>query len=129
MLSGKAEWADLMLSDCISQLRLPGIADWQLWVQERPEAVPTGELPQSMTLIVDRHLVGKISPGTRITAVGIYSIYQVIFPAYACPMLSLRLICKPWTALKCTLAIPLSVDDIRAQGPHSLTQERACYLP
>ena len=46
-------------------------------VQERPEAVPTGELPQSMTLIVDRHLVGKISPGTRVTAVGMYSIYQV----------------------------------------------------
>jgi hypothetical protein len=45
--------------------------------QERPEAVPTGELPQSMTLIVDRHLVGKISPGTRVTAIGIYSIYQV----------------------------------------------------
>ena len=46
-------------------------------VQERPEAVPTGELPQNMTLIVDRHLVGKISPGTRVTAIGIYSIYQV----------------------------------------------------
>ena len=30
-----------------------------------------------MTLIVDRHLVGKISPGTRVTAIGIYSIYQV----------------------------------------------------
>lgn len=39
--------------------------------------MPTGELPQNMTLIVDRHLVGKISPGTRITAIGIYSIYQV----------------------------------------------------
>ncbi|DBB06454.1 hypothetical protein WJX77_000661 [Trebouxia sp. C0004] len=48
----------------------------QLKLQERPEAVPTGELPQSMTLIVDRHLVGKISPGTRVSAIGIYSIYQ-----------------------------------------------------
>ncbi len=48
-----------------------------MYAQERPEAVPTGELPQSMTLIVDRHLVGKISPGTRVTAIGIYSIYQV----------------------------------------------------
>ena len=49
----------------------------RICVQERPEAVPTGELPQNMTLIVDRHLVGKISPGTRVTAIGIYSIYQV----------------------------------------------------
>lgn len=48
-------------------------------MQERPEEVPTGELPQSMTLIVDRHLVGKISPGTRVTVIGIYSIYQVGF--------------------------------------------------
>lgn len=52
-------------------------------LQERPEDVPTGELPQSMTLIVDRHLVGKISPGTRVTALGIYSIYQVIL-LYTC---------------------------------------------
>ena len=49
----------------------------RICVQERPEAVPTGELPQNMTLIVDRHLVGKISPGTRVSAIGIYSIYQV----------------------------------------------------
>ena len=27
--------------------------------------------------MVDRHLVGKIAPGTRVNAVGIYSIYQV----------------------------------------------------
>ena len=47
-------------------------------VQERPEEVPTGELPQNMTLIVDRHLVSKISPGTRVTVIGIYSIYQVL---------------------------------------------------
>ena len=49
----------------------------QCMMQERPEEVPTGELPQNMTLIVDRHLVGKISPGTRVTVIGIYSIYQV----------------------------------------------------
>ena len=55
-----------------------------LYTQERPEAVPTGELPQSMTLIVDRHLVGKISPGTRVTAIGIYSIYQVHYYKLQC---------------------------------------------
>lgn len=48
-------------------------------MQERPEEVPTGELPQNMTLVVDRHLVGEISPGTRVTVIGIYSIYQVCF--------------------------------------------------
>lgn len=36
-----------------------------------------GELPRSMQLVVDRTLVGTIAPGTRVTAVGIYSIYQV----------------------------------------------------
>ena len=54
-------------------------AKWLGAMQERPEEVPTGELPQNMTLIVDRHLVGKISPGTRVTVIGIYSIYQVLF--------------------------------------------------
>lgn len=46
-------------------------------LQEKPEAVPTGELPNNLTLMVDRHLVGKIAPGTRVNAIGIYSIYQV----------------------------------------------------
>lgn len=49
-------------------------------MQERPEDVPTGELPRSMQLIVDRHLVGKTAPGTRVTAYGIYSIYQAGTP-------------------------------------------------
>lgn len=39
--------------------------------------MPTGELPNNLTLMVDRHLVGKIAPGTRVNAVGIYSIYEV----------------------------------------------------
>ena len=36
--------------------------------------MPTGELPRNMSALVDRLLVGKISPGTRVTAVGIYSV-------------------------------------------------------
>jgi DNA replicative helicase MCM subunit Mcm2 (Cdc46/Mcm family) len=35
-----------------------------------------GELPRSLQLVADRMLVGAIAPGTRVTAVGIYSIYQ-----------------------------------------------------
>ena len=46
-----------------------------LKLQERPEDVPTGDLPRNMMVLIDRHLVGQIAPGTRVTAVGIYSIY------------------------------------------------------
>lgn len=38
--------------------------------------VPTGELPRNMLLSLDRHLVQTIVPGTRLTIMGIYSIYQ-----------------------------------------------------
>ena len=74
-------------------------------VQERPEAVPTGELPQSMTLIVDRHLVGKISPGTRITAVGIYSIYQVTLLLLLVCHCSQHIPCDPSCSTKCVTAV------------------------
>ncbi|KAL9377035.1 hypothetical protein Peur_031155 [Populus x canadensis] len=47
-----------------------------LKMQENPEDVPTGELPRNMLLSVDRHLVQKIVPGTRLTIIGIYSIFQ-----------------------------------------------------
>jgi len=47
-----------------------------LKMQERPEDVPTGDLPRSMLCLVDRKLCGTISPGTRVTAVGILSIFQ-----------------------------------------------------
>ncbi|GMN47175.1 hypothetical protein TIFTF001_016357 [Ficus carica] len=47
-----------------------------LKLQENPEDVPTGELPRNLLLSVDRHLVQTIVPGTRLTIMGIYSIYQ-----------------------------------------------------
>jgi DNA replication licensing factor MCM5 len=47
-----------------------------LKMQENPEDVPTGELPRNMLLAVDRNLVQSIVPGTRVTVMGIYSIYQ-----------------------------------------------------
>ncbi|KAK2080399.1 hypothetical protein QBZ16_000252 [Prototheca wickerhamii] len=55
-------------AECVDQQTLK--------VQERPEDVPTGDLPRSMMCLVDRALVGTVSPGTRVTAVGILSIYQ-----------------------------------------------------
>ncbi|KAK6135612.1 hypothetical protein DH2020_030660 [Rehmannia glutinosa] len=39
--------------------------------------VPTGELPRNMLLSVDRHLVQTIVPGTRLTILGIYSIFKL----------------------------------------------------
>ncbi|KAG0479580.1 hypothetical protein HPP92_010438 [Vanilla planifolia] len=47
-----------------------------LKLQENPEDVPTGELPRNMLLSVDRHLVQAVVPGTRLTVIGIYSVYQ-----------------------------------------------------
>ncbi|KAL3693748.1 hypothetical protein R1sor_007399 [Riccia sorocarpa] len=47
-----------------------------LKLQENPEDVPTGEMPRNLLLAVDRTLVQKIVPGTRVTVVGIYSIFQ-----------------------------------------------------
>ena len=37
--------------------------------------MPTGELPRSLSVMCDRALVGTVSPGTRVTAVGVYSIH------------------------------------------------------
>ncbi|KAL2929944.1 DNA replication licensing factor MCM5 [Bienertia sinuspersici] len=54
-----------------------------LKLQENPEDVPTGELPRNMLLSVDRHLVQTIVPGTRLTVMGIYSIFQAANSATA----------------------------------------------
>ncbi len=47
-----------------------------LKLQEAPDMVPVGELPRQVLLTVDRYLVNKISPGTRLIINGIYSIFQ-----------------------------------------------------
>jgi len=43
-----------------------------LKLQELPEHVPVGEMPRSYDLYVHQHLVDKCTPGTRLTAVGIF---------------------------------------------------------
>ena len=45
-------------------------------LQEAPEDVPTGEMPRNILLNVDRHLVDKVSPGTRVSVVGIASLFN-----------------------------------------------------
>ncbi|KAJ2928801.1 hypothetical protein H1R20_g8207, partial [Candolleomyces eurysporus] len=52
-------------------------ADQQtLKLQEAPDMVPVGELPRHMLLVVDRNLTGKVVPGSRVIATGIYSTFQ-----------------------------------------------------
>lgn len=46
-------------------------------VQEKPEDVPTGELPRTVMLVTDRHCCNKVTPGTRVTVLGIYATYRV----------------------------------------------------
>lgn len=45
-------------------------------LQELPEDVPTGELPRHITVVVDRYLVDKANPGSRIQVVGIVSVQE-----------------------------------------------------
>ncbi|ETW87571.1 hypothetical protein HETIRDRAFT_431874 [Heterobasidion irregulare TC 32-1] len=52
-------------------------ADHQtLKLQEAPDMVPVGELPQHIMLSADRYITGHVVPGSRIIATGIYSTYQ-----------------------------------------------------
>eukprot|EP00762_Andalucia_godoyi_P002921 ANDGO_04148.mRNA.1 DNA replication licensing factor MCM5 len=45
-----------------------------LKLQEPPEAVPTGEMPRHVLCAVDRGLVARAPPGSRVRIVGVYSI-------------------------------------------------------
>lgn len=47
-----------------------------LKLQEIPESVPVGEMPRNILMTCDRYLTNCVVPGTRVTIVGIYSIYQ-----------------------------------------------------
>ncbi|CAJ0918558.1 unnamed protein product, partial [Mesorhabditis belari] len=49
--------------------------DYQtLKLQENPEDIPHGEMPRHLPLYVDRYLTDKVSPGCRVTILGVYSI-------------------------------------------------------
>lgn len=47
-----------------------------LKLQEAPDMVPVGELPRHILLSADRYLTGKVVPGSRVIATGIYSTFQ-----------------------------------------------------
>jgi len=46
-----------------------------LKLQESPEVVPTGEMPRSIMLQLDRNLVDRVTPGTRINAIAVSDIF------------------------------------------------------
>ena len=45
-----------------------------LRLQEAPEEIPSGETPRHISLAVDRYLVDRVAPGTRVSIVGISSL-------------------------------------------------------
>lgn len=47
-----------------------------LKLQERPEDIPTGELPRTLMMVADRALVNLVTPGTRVVVTGIYSTFR-----------------------------------------------------
>ncbi|KAG0042209.1 minichromosome maintenance protein 5 [Gryganskiella cystojenkinii] len=47
-----------------------------LKLQESPDDVPVGELPRHVLLSADRELTNRVVPGSRVTIMGIYSVFQ-----------------------------------------------------
>lgn len=47
-----------------------------LKLQEAPELIPTGEMPRTLVLTVDRELTDKVTPGNRVKIIGILSIRE-----------------------------------------------------
>ena len=45
-----------------------------LKLQEAPELVPTGDMPRTFLMTVDRELTDKVTPGNRVKVVGILAI-------------------------------------------------------
>jgi len=47
-----------------------------LKLQEAPETVPTGEMPRSTLIVVERGLVDKAPPGARVSVLGVLSLFE-----------------------------------------------------
>lgn len=47
-----------------------------LKLQENPESIPTGEIPRTFQIFVDRYLVDKLVPGTRVSITGVYTVLE-----------------------------------------------------
>jgi DNA replication licensing factor MCM5 len=44
-------------------------------LQELPESVPTGEVPRSLLLVLERSLIDRVAPGERVSVLGVFSTY------------------------------------------------------
>jgi len=49
-----------------------------LKLQEAPELIPTGEMPRTLSMTVDRELTDKVTPGNRVRVVGILSVLDPV---------------------------------------------------
>jgi len=47
-----------------------------LKIQEAPDVIPTGEIPRTYQMCVDRFMVDQLNPGTRCTVTGIYTVSE-----------------------------------------------------
>lgn len=45
-------------------------------LQERPEDIPTGELPRTLMMVADRQLTGRVTPGSRVSVTAIYCTFR-----------------------------------------------------
>lgn len=57
--------------------KLTFVDQQSLKLQEAPDMVPVGEMPRHIMLQADRYMTNQVVPGTRVTIVGVYSIYQL----------------------------------------------------
>jgi DNA replication licensing factor MCM5 len=61
-----------------SYIVVPGACEYMdqqyLRIQEAPEHIPTGEMPRSFTMTVDRYLTDQVQPGVRVKVVGIFQV-------------------------------------------------------
>jgi DNA replication licensing factor MCM5 len=56
---------------------LSTFTDFQrLKLQELPELCPSGEMPRTITAIVDGFLADRVAPGTRVEIVGLHSVFR-----------------------------------------------------
>ena len=46
-----------------------------LKLQETPDNIPTGEMPRTFTITANQYLVDSCSPGSRVTIVGVFSVF------------------------------------------------------
>lgn len=51
-------------------------------IQETNENVPTGEIPRSFTVTLDRHLIDRVVPGQTVKITGIYKVINFIIFLY-----------------------------------------------